>query len=272
MRTLDELKHNWEGFAQTDALWAILTDPEKRGNRWQAEEFFATGEHEVATVLGRLRDVGLEADTRLAALDFGCGVGRLTQALAARFAECWGIDISPTMVEQARRFNRFPDTCRYLVNDSTRLSAFEEGRFGFIYSSIVLQHIEPAYVREYLAEFVRVLRPGGFLVFQLPDRLIPPPAPRPSPLARLRARLRLGTRLRALAGRPPAPPRPAPGFQMDMHCLAEAGVREIVGAAGGRVVDVALTNSTLPDFNGRLRYLDAEPREGYVSKQYCVSK
>jgi len=38
----------------------------------------------------------------------------------------------------------------------------------FVYSRLVLQHIHPRYVRQYLAEFVRVLRNDGVLVFQLP--------------------------------------------------------------------------------------------------------
>ena len=86
-------------------------------------------------------------------------------------------------------------------------------------------------------------------------------------------RLRPRSRLRELLGRPaPAPPQQPAGYQMDKHCIAEAAVREIVAAAGGRVRDVVLSSSTQPDFNGSLRYLAAAPREGYVSTQSCVSR
>ena len=42
----------------------------------------------------------------------------------------------------------------------------------FIYSRIVLQHVNSRYaVRSYLSEFARVLAPGGLLVFQLPSHI-----------------------------------------------------------------------------------------------------
>ena len=44
---LAELKETWETFGQEDPLWAVLTDPSKRGGRWDVDEFFATGEREV---------------------------------------------------------------------------------------------------------------------------------------------------------------------------------------------------------------------------------
>src|SRR6185436_3396874 len=44
----------------------------------------------------------------------------------------------------------------------------------FIYSRLVLQHMEARYAKAYIAEFMRILAPGGALVFQLPDSLIGP--------------------------------------------------------------------------------------------------
>jgi SAM-dependent methyltransferase len=72
------------------------------------------------------------------------------------------------MIEQAKHFDRHPGTCHYILNDRADLQMFESASFGFIYSNIVLQHIEPRYQRGYIREFVRVLAPGGVLVFQLP--------------------------------------------------------------------------------------------------------
>ncbi len=47
------------------------------------------------------------------ALDFGCGVGRLTQALARHFNIVDGVDIAPSMIELANQFNRSGGRCRY---------------------------------------------------------------------------------------------------------------------------------------------------------------
>lgn len=48
------------------------------------------------------------------------------------------------------------------------LARFPDGTFTFIYSTLVLQHMEPQFSKGYIREFVRVLAPGGVLAFQLP--------------------------------------------------------------------------------------------------------
>jgi SAM-dependent methyltransferase len=104
------------------------------------------------------------------ALDFGCGPGRLTQALAAHFEQVDGVDISPSMIALADRLNQRPDRCHYHLNDTNDLRRFQDQTFDVVYSSITLQHVGPANARSYLKEFIRVLNPGGTLVFQLPGR------------------------------------------------------------------------------------------------------
>lgn len=100
-------------------------------------------------------------------MDFGCGVGRLTQALAPAFGSVTGIDVSPTMIQLARRLNRYPDRVKYLLNERRDLSALSSATLDFIYSDIVLQHIPPSQSRVFVTEFLRTLRPGGIAVFQL---------------------------------------------------------------------------------------------------------
>jgi len=171
--TLKRTRRHWDLLGRKDPLWAVLATPDKRGNRWRPDEFFATGEREIRDVMNDVDALGVQVD-RSNALDFGCGVGRLTQALADRFETVWGVDIAPSMIELAKRFDRHPGRCRYLVNDTADLRMFGSGTFGFIYSNIVLQHIEPRYQRGYLKELVRVLAPGGVLVFQLPTEPVRP--------------------------------------------------------------------------------------------------
>jgi len=108
-------------------------------------------------------------------LDFGCGVGRLTQAFCDYFAECHGVDIAPSMIELADRYNRRGAAARYHCNDRDDLSLFGDGTFCFVYSNLVLQHMEPAYSRKYIREFLRVLQPGGIALFQLPGEPVREP-------------------------------------------------------------------------------------------------
>lgn len=169
---LQELKKNWDEFGKQDPLWAILTNPTKKNNSWKPEEFFQTGEEEINAVLEYISSLNISL-SRKRAFDFGCGVGRLTQALCLYFDECYGVDIAPSMIDFAKQYNRHGDKCKYYVNDADNLSLFEDDYFNFIYSKIVLQHIKPEYSKNYIKEFVRILAPGGLLVFQAPSELAP---------------------------------------------------------------------------------------------------
>ncbi|HLJ67469.1 MAG TPA: class I SAM-dependent methyltransferase [Chloroflexota bacterium] len=166
--TLERSRQEWEELAALDPLWAILSDPAQRGGRWDLDAFLRTGAEEVDRVLGTAEQLGYP-HRKESALDFGCGVGRLTRALAAHFATCCGVDISERMLEQAHRINRDVPGCRFVLNTATDLRQFEDRSFDLVYSAIVLQHLPSlAVVRAYVREFIRVIRPGGLVVFQLP--------------------------------------------------------------------------------------------------------
>lgn len=173
---LDDLKKVWDDWAREDPLWAILSVPSKTHGRWDIEEFFATGKVEIDLLLQDVAKLDISVP-RGRCLDFGCGVGRLTQSLADHFERCDGVDISETMINNARRFNKYPDRVSYHVNDNPDLSLFPDSSFDFIYSNIVLQHIEPDVSENYIAEFVRVLTNDGFAVFQVPARFVGPTYP-----------------------------------------------------------------------------------------------
>jgi trans-aconitate methyltransferase len=159
---------DWEDLSQLDPLWAILADPKKRGGKWELAEFLALGEQHVAALMAKADGFRLP-ENRTRCLDFGCGVGRLTRAMRGYFAQCHGVDVAIGMVEQARRLT--PD-CTFHHNPHPDLRAFESSSFDMVYSFIVLQHVgsQEAILR-YVEEFVRILVPGGLLVFQVPDRM-----------------------------------------------------------------------------------------------------
>ena len=258
MTSLTALKNAWEDLAERDALGAILTDPERVGGKWNLGEFMATGEAENDIVMDHLSAIGHLPEFEGKALDFGCGVGRLTQAMAWRFTSCVGVDISTQMIKNAESLNQHAH-CRYQVVAGPLLP-FVDGSFSFIYSNIVLQHVPRKYAVAYLREFERVLKPGGILVFGVQDRF--EDSDFSSRMVRLRHILRLRSRLRSVMGRG--------GSDMQMHCLPERLVRGALRRA--RIVDVQLTNTAAKDFNGRLAYLDRAPARGYVGKQYCAVK
>jgi SAM-dependent methyltransferase len=255
---LDKLKHDWECLAEHDALYAILTDQSKAGGKWSVAEFMATGDAEIEIVMSHLAGIGHLPNFDGAALDFGCGVGRLTQPLARRFASCAGVDISQQMIQKAESLNQYAH-CRYVAHPNASLP-FADASFSFIYSNIVLQHVPPRFSERYLQEFVRVLTPGGVLVFGVQDSFAAPDIS--SRMIQVRHFLRIRSRVKDALG--------LGHGNMQMHCLPEHVVRRALGSA--RIADIQLTNTAATDFNGKLVYLPQAPTSGYVGKQYCVVK
>lgn len=161
-----QVRRHWDALARDDPYFAVLTRPGKEGGKWTVDEFYATGVSEVARDVARIRalDPGFTAGH---ALDFGCGAGRLTHALGLHFPKVTGVDISERMVALAR--SRGNGRVSFLVNPRPDLGVFPDGSFSLVYSRITLQHISPDYTRSYLAEFTRVLAPGGVLSIQVPE-------------------------------------------------------------------------------------------------------
>lgn len=256
---LERLKDDWESLAKADALGAILTDQAKAGRGWQLDEFLATGEAEIVTVMEHLSRLGQAPEFGGSALDFGCGVGRLTQALARRFALSVGVDISREMVQQAERLNQYQN-CQYLVNTEAHLP-FHGGQFAFIYCNIVLQHVPPRFAEQYLREFIRILKPAGVLVFGVQDSFAMPNLS--SRVTRIRQTIRIRSRIKRLIGKSKG--------EMLMHCLPENAVLGALGSEA-KVVDTQWTNTAAKDFNGKLEYLREPSRSGFAGRQYCVVK
>ncbi|MCL4517914.1 MAG: class I SAM-dependent methyltransferase [Thaumarchaeota archaeon] len=159
---LKDTKKNWNEFADSDPKSAILTE---KGN-WNQKEFFETGSKEISELLEKTKQIQFE---RGRALDFGCGIGRLSRALASHFEEVVGVDISERMIDLAKQYNSDRKNCKFYLNETEDLKAFNDNYFDLIYSARTLQHIDPEYSKNYIKEFLRILSPEGVLVFQLPS-------------------------------------------------------------------------------------------------------
>ena len=211
---------DWDDLALVDPFWAVLAADGKRGGGWELSEFLSTGEADVELILATAAQLG-RPSRRERALDFGCGVGRLTRALARRFDEAVGVDVSERMLEHARRLNA--DTPNITFTNAEHPPA---GRFDLVVANLVLQHLPSrALARDYIGRLIEAVRPDGLVVFQLPTRV---------PLARrLQPRRRLYSALRTHL----SPVRlHAAGFHpVRMLALPEADVRATVDRAGATV-------------------------------------
>jgi len=229
--TLKDVQKTYEKYGKEDPLYAVLSRKDAKDNNWDVDEFFAAGRAEITEAMSHLSKLGVNVN-KGRAMDFGCGVGRLTQALCEEFERAVGIDISYSMVESAEKHNKFGDRCQYLVNTTDDLAQLEDAGFDFVYSNISLQHSPPEASSKYIAEFFRILRPAGVALFQVPS------GPRHNP-GSLGARIysikrgplrRFWKRIR---GMPP----------VEIHYINQSIVEGIIEASGGRLIDATQQGS-----------------------------
>jgi SAM-dependent methyltransferase len=240
-------ERDWDEMAELDPMWAVLSEPSYGGSRDEAlQSFFATGEGEISGAFDVARELG-RPERYGRALDFGCGLGRLSRALAKRFDRCVGVDVSPRMLETARRLNGDVENCEFVLNSSPGLGQFEDRAFDLVYSSIVLQHLPSQRdVERSITELVRVAAPGGLVIFQIPSAI--------SLRYRLQPRRRLYRLLRA-AGLSPASLYRFGLNPISVRALREQRVSELVTARGGSILR-AVDDASVPQLPGR-RYFVA---------------
>lgn len=151
---------DWRFLAETDPYFAVLTLDQYHADQIgpaQLDEFYRSGQEDMALALTRIRqqEPGFRSHR---ALDFGCGVGRLTLAMAGHAADVVGLDIAPGMLAGARKAaqQRGVGNVRF-AHDLT-----PEDRFDWVNSFIVLQHIPPARGMAIIGDLLARLDVGGF--------------------------------------------------------------------------------------------------------------
>lgn len=105
---------------------------------------------------------GLAADAHL--VDVGCGAGRLANALKAMPALNYcGIDVVQELLDYAREISARPDWEFIKVTDFKLPQA--DASVDMVTAFSLFTHLYPEECYTYLAEFRRVLRPGGKIIF-----------------------------------------------------------------------------------------------------------
>jgi len=141
-------------------------DIERAGWTRNAAEYDARA-GQMTTVVVDAMLAAVEAGTGVRLLDVCCGPGYIAGAAAVRGATAVGVDITPAMIEEARR--RYPDA-EFHEGDAENLG-FADASFEAVTCAFGLLHLPDA--RRAIAEAFRVLAPGGryaFAVWSPPEK------------------------------------------------------------------------------------------------------
>jgi ubiquinone/menaquinone biosynthesis C-methylase UbiE len=157
------MRRDWDERARKNAFHYVASWREE----WDLDSFLASGEDDVShLVLPALARCGLPA-TGERMLELGCGAGRMTHSFARRFAHVYAFDLSPEMLARAQRIHGEQKNILWLLSSGSDLSCVASDSMDFVFSYLVLQHLpKETLVFQYIREMLRVLRPGGAILFQ----------------------------------------------------------------------------------------------------------
>jgi 2-polyprenyl-3-methyl-5-hydroxy-6-metoxy-1,4-benzoquinol methylase len=130
-RLVTNYERTWDLYAMTKrgAMRAILTGVED-------EEIFDSRGKECVDELRKF------IEPNFVVLDIGCGIGRLEKFLAQYCKEVHGIDVSGRMVKLAKQRLKDINNLFFHKTNGRDLSIFPDNKFDFVFSILVLQHIE----------------------------------------------------------------------------------------------------------------------------------
>jgi SAM-dependent methyltransferase len=132
------------------------------GRSGDAERFYWVGDQGARLVRAAVADSGTTIDSLEAILDFGCGCGRVARHWATlESTEVHGCDYNSDLVEWCDGNLPF---LRATVNDLEPPLPYVGGSFDLVYAMSVLSHLSEPLQQAWIAEFHRILRPGGLLL------------------------------------------------------------------------------------------------------------
>lgn len=161
----------WDYLGKTEPFWSVLTQENYLTSRIEQSkaDFYATGEIEASVLDSALARHGIEPRPEGRCLELGCGVGRVTGALARRYREVVALDISEPhllLAKDALQARGINNVHYEQLKSLTEILSY--GAVDLFYSKIVLQHNPPPVMGLLLRAMLNALTPGGVGSFQIP--------------------------------------------------------------------------------------------------------
>jgi 2-polyprenyl-3-methyl-5-hydroxy-6-metoxy-1,4-benzoquinol methylase len=157
---------DWEKWGANNPYYGVLSDKKFYGkelNKSEYQEFYHSGEYEIEGVVRKIEAWTNTQNLKFShAVDFGCGVGRLTMALARHSKKVTGLDVSPSMIKKAisNMPAKYRSKINYVVSDDNLQML--PGDYDLVYSNIVLQHIPVYRAMKIINVLLKQLDKNGF--------------------------------------------------------------------------------------------------------------
>lgn len=171
----ENIAREWRHFGETEPHWSVVTGDEFKpaSIAENIDAFYELGRDDVFYIICALKRNGVWKGEGVTALDFGCGVGRLSLALAPHVSHVTGIDISPAHLVHAKQRAEQTGIGNVAFNPIGTIQEIDLlPKFDLIISLIVLQHNPPPVMVELLKKLLSRLAAGGTAVIQIPTYIV----------------------------------------------------------------------------------------------------
>jgi len=177
----------WAGQGIQNPWWAVDTGFQQGTlSEFPTEQkikFYAAGDEVLKRVLPKVQDLGLlkkDSISQGTALDFGCGLGRMSNALAlSGFKKVKCVDQAQTFLDAAQQsltelagqgvvVGDVANRVSFLKSAPDLLCVQPQSSIDFVHSAMTLQHMKPVLQMAYVEQLCDVLRSGGAGAFEIP--------------------------------------------------------------------------------------------------------
>lgn len=170
-KILSHIQQVWSRLGEEEPHWSVVSVADFKSDKIDEtlQKFYESGRSEVANLLRLLKRVGREISLGSRALEYGCGVGRVTRWLADHFESVLGVDISAAHLAHAKQYfetENIHNVDLFHLRELGDLKSLKP--VDFIYSKIVLHHNPPPVIARTLDILCSKLNPGGLAVLQIP--------------------------------------------------------------------------------------------------------